>query len=130
VSSCTNVFRDGKFRQRGGFYGKALPWRNAESEGREAAVGERGVLPLALAAEARSAGVFRRQGPAAAQAGGGEAEGEEELKIENGKLKKGEALDGPRASAGLFSIFNFQFSILARQGSPISLPVLASPENG
>ena len=82
-SNVANVFSRGKFRQRGGFYGTGLPWRNAEREGRKAAVGERCVLPLAVAPEAQSAGVFRGAFDLASEAEGGEAGGEEELRIRN-----------------------------------------------
>ena len=61
---------------RGAFYGTALRCRNEKSEGRQAAFGERSVLPLPLAAEAQAAGLGtadRRRGPA--QAEGGEATG-------------------------------------------------------
>jgi hypothetical protein len=78
-----NVLSLRKFRWRRAFYGSALGWRNAESEGGKAAVGQWCVLALALAPEARVAGFLGVETGAAAEAGGGEASGEEELKIEN-----------------------------------------------
>ena len=62
-----------KFRWRGGFYGTELPWRNAESEGGEAAVGKWCVFALALVAEAATAAIVCSVAGGAPEAAGGEA---------------------------------------------------------
>jgi len=59
--------------ERGGFYGTALRWRNAEAEVRDAAFSQRSVLALARAPETEAAAVRRGNAHAAPAAAGGEA---------------------------------------------------------
>ena len=59
--------------EAGAFYGSGLRWRNAQPQGRQTALRQRGVLALAIPPEARSAGLLGGEERPSAEAGGGEA---------------------------------------------------------